>query len=58
MKTLLGAIIFIADVYALYHIITSSAPTLNKVLWSLAVLILPVLGFIAWYFAGPRGGTA
>lgn len=49
-----GIIILIADVYALYNIITSSASTLSKVIWSLVVLILPVLGFIAWLIAGPR----
>ena len=53
-----GLIVLIADVYALYNIITSAASTLAKIVWCLAVLILPVLGFIAWLIAGPRSGTA
>ncbi len=53
-----GIIVLIADVYALYNIITSSASTLAKIAWCLVVLILPILGFVAWLIAGPRGGSA
>ena len=49
-----GLIVLIANVYALYHIITSAASTGSKVLWTLLVLILPVAGFIVWLIAGPR----
>ena len=58
MKSIFGIIVFIADVYALYHIITSDTTTGKKILWSLGVLIFPVIGFIVWYFAGPRNSTA
>ena len=51
-------IVLIADVYALYNIITSGASTLSKVVWCLVVLILPVVGFLAWLVFGPRGGSA
>jgi hypothetical protein len=27
-------------------------------IWTIAVLLLPVLGLILWYFLGPRGGKA
>lgn len=53
---LFGLIIFILDIYALYKIITSSASTGAKILWSLLVLILPLVGLIIWFFAGPKGG--
>lgn len=55
MSFILGLIVLIADIYALYQIITSSASTGAKVLWSLGVIIFPVLGFIVWLIAGPRG---
>ncbi|MFZ5963300.1 PLDc N-terminal domain-containing protein [Thalassococcus sp. BH17M4-6] len=55
---LLGIIILIADIYAIYNVFTSGASTLAKVVWTLVILILPVLGFIAWLVAGPRGGSA
>ena len=54
---LLGLIILIADIYAIYQTLTSGASTLAKIVWTLAILILPVLGFIAWLVAGPRGGA-
>ena len=54
---LFGLIVLIADLYAIYQVLTSGASTLPKVLWTLAILILPVLGFIAWLIAGPRGSS-
>lgn len=54
---LLGLLILVADIYAIYQTLTSGASTVAKILWVLAILILPVLGFIAWLVAGPRGGS-
>lgn len=54
---LLGLIILALDIYAIYQTLTSGASTLAKVLWTLAIIVLPVLGFIAWLVAGPRGGS-
>ncbi len=53
-----GIIVLIADIYAVYNILTSGASTIAKVIWTLVVFFLPVLGFIAWLVAGPRGGSA
>ena len=53
-----GLIVLVADVYALYNIITSGISTLAKVVWCLVVLIMPILGFVAWLLAGPRGSNA
>ena len=58
LSGIFGLIVLVADVYALYNIITSAASTKSKVIWCLVVLFLPILGFIAWLFAGPRGGNA
>lgn len=52
-----GLIILALDIWAIVSIIGSSATTGKKVLWTLLVLILPVLGFIIWLFAGPRSRT-
>jgi hypothetical protein len=51
-----GLIVLIADVWAIVNIFQSGADTGNKVLWTVIVIILPVLGFILWYFIGPRTG--
>jgi len=48
-----GLIILIADIYAIVMILQSSARSIEKVIWTLAVLLLPLIGLIIWYFAGP-----
>jgi hypothetical protein len=48
-----GLIILIADIYAIVMILKSSAKDLEKLVWALVVFILPVIGLIIWYFAGP-----
>jgi hypothetical protein len=53
-----GLIVLIADVWAIVNIFQSSADTAKKVLWTVLVIVLPVLGFILWYFLGPKTGRA
>jgi succinate dehydrogenase/fumarate reductase cytochrome b subunit len=53
---LLGLLILIGDVWAIINIFQSSASTGKKVLWTVLVLLLPLLGLILWFFLGPRGG--
>ncbi|MBR9762460.1 MAG: hypothetical protein GYB53_02710 [Rhodobacteraceae bacterium] len=55
---LLGLIVLIADIYAIYQVLTSASSAGAKILWTLLILILPVLGFVIWLLAGPRGGRA
>ncbi|MFT6676490.1 MAG: hypothetical protein ACJAVM_002694 [Sulfitobacter sp.] len=54
---LFGLIILIADIYAIYQVITSGASSLSKILWTLGILLLPLVGLIVWLIAGPRGGS-
>jgi hypothetical protein len=51
-----GLIVLIADVWAIVNIFQSGADTGNKVLWTVLVILLPVVGFLLWYFLGPRTG--
>jgi succinate dehydrogenase/fumarate reductase cytochrome b subunit len=53
-----GLIVLIADVWAIVNIFQSGADTGRKVIWTVLVIVLPVLGFILWYFLGPRTGRA
>jgi hypothetical protein len=55
---LFGLLVLIADVYGIISVISSNRPTGTKVLWVLLILLLPLLGFILWFFLGPRGRTA
>jgi len=50
---ILGLIVLLLDIFALFKIIQSSASTGKKVIWALVVLILPVIGLIIWFIAGP-----
>lgn len=51
-----GLLLLIAVIWAIINIVQSSATNLAKLLWVLLILLLPVLGIIIWFFAGPRGG--
>ena len=51
---LFGLLVLAADVWAILNIFQSSATTFSKTMWILLVLVLPLLGVIIWYFAGPR----
>ena len=53
-----GLIVLIADIWAIVNIFQSGADTGRKVLWTVLVVVLPVLGFILWFFLGPRTGRA
>jgi len=52
---ILGLIVLALDIWAILSIAQSRADNGRKVLWILLVLILPFIGFIIWYLAGPRG---
>ncbi len=52
-----GLIVLALDIWAIVSVVNSSAATGTKVIWVLVILILPILGFIAWYFAGPRAAA-
>ena len=51
---IIGLIGLILAVYAILKIVKSGADTLVKVLWIVAVLIFPIIGFIAWLIFGPK----
>ena len=51
----LGFIVLVLDIWAIIRIIKSGASTGSQVLWVLLILLLPVVGLIIWWFAGPKG---
>ena len=53
-----GLLILIADVWAIVNIFQSTAETGKKVLWTVLVIVLPVVGFILWLLLGPRTGRS
>lgn len=52
---LLGLIVLALDVWAIIKIFESGASTGKRVLWTLLIILLPLLGLIIWWLFGPRG---
>ena len=57
-RGLLGLLILAGDIWAIINIAQSSASNEKKLIWILAVLLLPILGLILWFFLGPRDRKA
>lgn len=55
---ILGLLILVADVWAIINIFQSSNSTGSKVLWTVLVLLLPVLGLLLWLVVGPKSAAA
>ncbi len=55
---IIGLVVVILDLYAIYKTLTSAADTMAKLLWTIGILVFPVIGFIVWLLAGPKGGRA
>ena len=56
INSVLGVLILIGDIWAIINIFQSSVSNEKKLIWIVAVVLLPVLGLILWFFLGPRNG--
>ncbi len=54
---LVGLLIFVLDIYALYMILSGGGSPGNKLLWVVVVLLLPLIGMILYFMIG-RESTA
>ena len=52
-----GFIILVADIWAIVSVVSSQRSTINKVVWVLLILLLPIAGWIIWLFFGPRANS-
>lgn len=52
---ILGLLVLILDIVAIVKVLQSGVSVLAKILWTLLILVLPVIGLIIWVLAGPRG---
>jgi len=57
LEGILGIIHIIIVIWAVLSIIKSGSSTGGKLLWSLLVLLLPLVGLIIWFLAGPKGNV-
>jgi len=55
---LIGVLVLAGDIWAILNIFQSSASNEKKLIWIIAVVLLPVLGLLLWYFLGPRTGNS
>ncbi len=49
-----GFILLVLDVWAIISIVQSRTSTGAKVFWVVLVLLLPLLGLLIWFLAGPK----
>ena len=53
-----GVLLLAGDVWAIINVSQSAVSNEKKLIWILAVILLPLLGLILWYFLGPRSSKA
>lgn len=54
MSRLIGLIILIIDVVVILDILKGTKDMEKKILWIIAVLFLPLLGSLLYYFVGKK----
>jgi hypothetical protein len=54
MSLIFGILILALDIWALMNVWQSGISGGAKIAWTAGVVIFPVLGFLAWFFAGPK----
>ena len=55
---LIGVLVLAGDIWAILNIFQSSVSNEKKLIWIIAVVLLPVLGLLLWYLLGPRNGRS
>ncbi|MGC9418540.1 MAG: PLDc N-terminal domain-containing protein [Rhodovulum sp.] len=53
-----GLILLVLDIWAIVSVLGSASGTGEKVIWVLLILLLPLLGFLAWLLIGPKAAAA
>ena len=54
MVSIVGLIIFVLDIIAIYDVLKSSVDTGKKALWIILILVLPVIGMALYFFIGKK----
>jgi len=53
----IGLLVLALNIWALFSVWTSAASIAAKIIWSIVIFALPVIGVIAWLVFGPRRST-
>ncbi|PIQ82773.1 MAG: hypothetical protein COV76_02050 [Candidatus Omnitrophica bacterium CG11_big_fil_rev_8_21_14_0_20_64_10] len=54
MGGLVGLLVLVLDVIAIVDVIKSVAPSNQKVLWVILILVLPVIGMVLYFLIGRK----
>jgi hypothetical protein len=54
IKFLIGLLILALDIWAIMNVFRSSSSDGAKIGWLIGILVFPLLGFAAWFVAGPK----
>jgi hypothetical protein len=50
---IVGIITLLLVIWALIGILQSSASPVEKLIWVIIILVIPLIGFLIWYLIGP-----
>ena len=53
-STVLAVVVLVADILAIVQVWRSRIEAGRKVIWSLVIVLLPVVGLIMWFMAAGR----
>ena len=55
---IIGLLVLALNIWALFSIWTSASSFAAKLVWSIVIFALPVIGLVLWLIFGPRSNTA
>ena len=54
MSSLVGLLVLVLDVVAIVDVVKSAAPSNQKALWVILILVLPVIGMVLYFLIGKK----
>jgi len=54
---IIGLLVLALNIWALFSVWTSASSIAAKIIWTIVIFALPVIGVIAWLVFGPRSST-
>lgn len=54
MGKLFGLLVLIANIWAIYQIWTGRGDTDKKVIWTVVILLFPIIGLVLWLLMGRK----
>lgn len=58
LSGILALVVLVLDVAAIIHVWRSRIETGRKIIWSLVIVLLPVVGLVMWFVAGASHARA